>query len=153
MLANILTAVERVLDKRLWHIEDRIQTHHNYVNLEQHYGDKRMVHRKGAVKAQGQVIIPGSMGTASYIGNGLDFPDSFGTCAHGAGRIMSRSEAKRSITHAEAVEAMKDVVFGVRQGDYDEMPQAYKDIHAVMGNQADLVEAVDLLHPLAVVKG
>ena len=64
-----------------------------------------------------------------------------------------RGEAKRSITHAEAVEAMKDVVFGVRQGDYDEMPQAYKDIHAVMGNQADLVEAVDLLHPLAVVKG
>jgi tRNA-splicing ligase RtcB len=133
--------------------EERIETHHNYAVAEQHEGETVLVHRKGAVRASGPVIIPGSMGTASYIARGLDNEASFGTCSHGAGRVMGRKQANRTITHDEAVEAMRHVVFGIRTGDYEEMPQAYKDIHKVMSNQADLVEPLHVLTPLAVVKG
>src|SRR5262249_37325358 len=99
------------------------------------------------------VIIPGSMGTASYIGEGLGEALSFRSCSHGAGRVMGRKEANRSITHEMAVEAMKHVVFGVRSGDYEEMPQAYKDIDRVIANESDLVPPTHRLTPLAVVKG
>ena len=133
--------------------EERIETHHNYAAPEVYDGQTVLVHRKGAVKADGLVIIPGSMGTASYIARGLNNEASFGTCSHGAGRVMGRKQANRTITHQEAVDAMREVVFGVRSGDYEEMPQAYKDIHKVMANQEDLVEPVHVLTPLAVVKG
>ena len=133
--------------------EGRIETHHNYAVAEPHEGETMLVHRKGAVRAAGPVIIPGSMGTASYIARGLDNEASFGTCSHGAGRVMGRKQANRTITHDEAIEAMRHVVFGVRTGDYEEMPQAYKDIHKVMSNQADLVEPLHVLTPMAVVKG
>jgi tRNA-splicing ligase RtcB len=136
-----------------WHIDAAIQTHHNYASPEEHFGEKVLVHRKGAVKAEGPVIIPGSMGTASYIAEGKAESLSFMTCSHGAGRVLGRKEANRTISHEEAVRAMEHVVFGVRNGDYEEMPQAYKDIHKVMANQADLVEPTHLLKPLAVVKG
>lgn len=136
-----------------WQIEEAIQTHHNYAAPEEHFGETVLVHRKGAVRAHGKVIIPGSMGTASYISDGLAEDTSFESCSHGAGRVMGRKEANRTLTHAEVVEAMKDVVFGVRQGDYEEAPQAYKDVHKVMANQPDLVTPSDLLKPMAVVKG
>ena len=133
--------------------EPPIQTHHNYASLEKRLGEMLLVHRKGAVRAEGPVIIPGSMGTASYIGEGRVHPLAFQTCSHGAGRVMGRKQANRTITHEDAVKAMEHVVFGVRQGDYEEMPQAYKDIDHVMENQADLVTPVHRLTPMAVVKG
>jgi tRNA-splicing ligase RtcB len=152
MLARVTEVVESVL-ARPFEVGTPVQTHHNYAALEEHEGEEVWVHRKGAVRAQGLVTIPGSMGTASYIARGLDNPLSFGTCSHGAGRVLGRKEANRVITHAEAEKAMEHVVFGVRKGDYDEMPQAYKDIDKVMRNQADLVEPEVRLTPLAVVKG
>lgn len=134
-------------------IEKQFDTHHNFAALEHHFGQNMWIHRKGAVQAKGLVTIPGSMGTASYIGEGLMNPDSFHSCSHGAGRVLGRAEANRTITHTEAVESVKHVVFGVKQGDYDEMPAAYKDIEKVMTNQADLVKPVYKLLPLMVAKG
>lgn len=131
----------------------KFETHHNFAATEEHFGESYIVHRKGAVKAEGLVTIPGSMGTASYIGRGLQPVESFNTCSHGAGRVLGRRQANRQITHEEAVASMSHVVFGVRQGDYDETPMAYKDIEQVMRDQADLVEPVHRLKPLAVVKG
>jgi len=130
-----------------------VHTHHNYVAREHHFGRDPWVHRKGAVKADGLVCIPGSMGTASYVARGLGERESFGSCSHGAGRVLGRKEANRTISHEQAEAAMAHVVFGVRQGDYDEMPQCYKDIDQVMENQRDLAEAAFRLRPLAVVKG
>lgn len=130
-----------------------VDTHHNFAAMEHHGGENLMIHRKGAVKAEGLVTIPGSMGTASFIGEGLASPESFNTCSHGAGRRMSRTEAKKTITHEQAVKSMGDVVYGVREGDYDEMPAAYKDIDEVMAAQSDLVTPLYRLTPLTVVKG
>jgi tRNA-splicing ligase RtcB len=93
------------------------------------------------------------MGTASYIARGKLNPLSFGTCSDGAGRVLGRKEANRRITREAAEAAMAHVVFGIRDGDYDEMPQAYKDIDMVMANQVDLVQAEVRLTPMAVVKG
>jgi tRNA-splicing ligase RtcB len=152
MLARVHEVVESVLARPI-EVATPVQTHHNYASLESHDGEDVWVHRKGAVRAQGLVTIPGSMGTASYIARGKDNPLSFGTCSHGAGRVLGRKEANRRITHEEAEKAMEHVVFGVRKGDYDEMPMAYKDIDKVMFNQADLVEPEVRLTPLAVVKG
>jgi tRNA-splicing ligase RtcB len=112
-----------------------------------------MIHRKGAVRATGLVTIPGSMGTASYIGEGQTPRESFNTCAHGAGRVMGRKVANRTITHEQALDSMSHVVYGVREGQYDEMPAAYKDIDDVMAAQADLVKPLYRLVPLMVVKG
>lgn len=134
-------------------IDMRIETHHNFARIENHHGANVIVHRKGAVHAKGLVTIPGSMGTASYIGEGLENPDSFATCSHGAGRVLGRKQANRTITRAQAEESMRGVVFGIRDGDFDEMPAAYKDIDAVMAAQTDLVRPVYRLRPLAVVKG
>jgi tRNA-splicing ligase RtcB len=152
LLEAVESAVRSVVDGG-WLVEEAVQTHHNYASLEEHNGEAVLVHRKGAVRAEGPVIIPGSMGTASYIAEGLASEDAFRTCSHGAGRVMGRKQANREISHEEAVKAMEHVVFGVRKGDYEEMPQAYKDIHQVMANQADLVRPTHVLKPLAVVKG
>ena len=134
-------------------IDLSVDTHHNFAAVEHHYGENLVIHRKGAVKAEGLVTIPGSMGTSSYICKGLTPAESFNTCAHGAGRAMGRKEANRTITHEQAVEQMKDVVYGVRKGDYDEMPTAYKDVDVVVASMPDLVEPKYRLTPLAVVKG
>ena len=130
-----------------------IETHHNYAVPEKHRGKPLWVHRKGAVKAEGKLIIPGSMGTASYICEGLNNPESFGSCSHGAGRVLGRRQANRTITHERAVESMGSVVFGIREGDYEEMPDAYKDIDRVIELQLDLLRPLHRLTPLAVVKG
>lgn len=130
-----------------------VHTHHNYASLERHDDQALLVHRKGAVRAEGLVTIPGSMGTASYIANGLANPTSFRTCSHGAGRVLGRNQAKRTITKEQAEASMSHVVYGIRDGEYDEMPDAYKSIEKVMANQKDLVQPVHRLTPLAVVKG
>lgn len=140
---------------------EEINIHHNFAAQEKHFGKKVWVHRKGATQAEkGQMgIIPGSMGTASYIVKGLGNPQSFHSCSHGAGRIVSRGEFNRTHTVEECNKAMEGIVFGRwskgRKGRYDlsESPQAYKDIDEVMESQRDLVEAVVKLKPLGVMKG
>ncbi len=154
MLANICAAFRAVTGVDLSErIDLEFDTHHNFAALEEHFGEPVWVHRKGAVRAEGLVTIPGSMATSSYICEGLNPPQSFNTCSHGAGRVMGRNQANRTIAHAAAVEAMRDVVFNVRQGDYDEMPMVYKDINRVIAAQSDLVRPLHVLKPLAVVKG
>lgn len=135
--------------------EISVNCHHNYATKENHYGENVLVTRKGAVRAgAGEYgIIPGSMGTKSYIVQGLGNPESFMSCSHGAGRRMSRSEAKRRFTmkdlekQTEGVECRKD------QGVLDEIPAAYKDIDSVMENQKDLVRVVAQLKQFMCIKG
>ncbi len=132
-----------------------INCHHNYVARESHYGANVLVTRKGAVRArEGDMgIIPGSMGARSYIVRGKGNPESFHSCSHGAGRAMSRNEAKRRFTVADhermtaGVECRKDADV------IDETPAAYKSIDAVMAAQSDLVEMVHTLHQVVCVKG
>jgi tRNA-splicing ligase RtcB len=134
---------------------EAINCHHNYVAVEQHFGEKLFVTRKGAISArEGQLgIIPGSMGAKSYIVRGKGNPESFCSCSHGAGRRMSRTEAKRRFnrfdlaTQTEGVECRKD------GGVVDEIPGAYKDIDVVMANQTDLVEVVRTLKQVICIKG
>jgi tRNA-splicing ligase RtcB len=154
----ILAAVENALQeitRVVVNFDTVVDTHHNFAAMENHYGKNYLVHRKGAVKAQGLVTIPGSMGTASYICQGLEPVESFNTCSHGAGRVIGRKAANRlwAGKHDEAAATMEHVVFGVREGDYDELPFCYKDIDAVIEAQSDLVRPVTRLEPLAVVKG
>ena len=132
-----------------------INCHHNYVARENHYGENVLVTRKGAVRArEGDMgIIPGSMGARSYIVRGKGNAESFQSCSHGAGRAMSRNEAKRRFSledHARMTEGVecrkdKDVI--------DETPAAYKPIEAVMKAQSDLVDIVHELHQVVCVKG
>ena len=138
-----------------------INIHHNFAAEEIHYGRTLVVHRKGATRAVTGLdgIIPGSMGTSSYIVRGLGNPDSFLSSSHGAGRVMGRNDANRRLTYEQVRQAMKGIVFDAwprgRKGkiDLSEAPQAYKDIDAVMESQKDLVEVVVKLRPLGVVKG
>ncbi len=135
--------------------EEAVNCHHNYISKENHFGENVYITRKGAVSAQlGQLgIIPGSMGAKSFIVRGKGNPDSFCSCSHGAGRVMSRSQAKKTFTledHRLATEGVecrkdKDVI--------DETPKAYKDIDAVMEAQKDLVEVVYTLKQVVCVKG
>lgn len=153
----MLEAVYGAFEERGWSrsalgIDLTVDTHHNFAAMENHYGENLLIHRKGAVKAIGLVTIPGSMGTASYIGEGLTPRDSFNTCSHGAGRVMGRKVAQRTITKARAEQSMANVVYDAK-GKRDEMPDAYKDIDDVMDAQSDLVARRYRLMPLAVVKG
>jgi tRNA-splicing ligase RtcB len=134
-------------------IEEQFDVHHNFAASEIHYGRKLLIHRKGAVRAEGMISIPGSMGSASYICEGLKPAESFNSCSHGAGRTIGRREANRTFTYEQAVEAMKDIVFDVRKGQYDELPMAYKNIDRIIKLQADLARPVYKLLPMAVVKG
>jgi len=132
-----------------------INCHHNYVEREAHFGEEVWVTRKGAVRAgAGDLgIIPGSMGAKSYIVRGLGNAESFHSCAHGAGRRMSRGEAKRRFTLADHAEATAEVECRKDAGVIDETPMAYKDIDAVMAAQTDLVEIVHTLRQVVCVKG
>ena len=135
--------------------EQAVYCHHNYVAEETHFGEELMVTRKGAIRAGlGELgIIPGSMGTKSYIVRGRGNPEAFESASHGAGRRMSRSKAKQKFTledfreQTEGVECRKD------QGVLDEIPKAYKDIDKVMAMQQDLVEVVAELKQVLCVKG
>jgi len=140
---------------------ETININHNFCALEHHFGKNVWVHRKGATQArEGQLgIIPGSMGTPSYIVRGLGNPDSFESCSHGAGRASGRAEFCRTHTVEECDKSMEGIVFAGwgknRKGkpDVSEAPGAYKDIDEVIEAQKDLVEVVVRLRPLGVMKG
>lgn len=135
--------------------DEAISCHHNYVERENHYGENVWLTRKGAVRARkGDLgIIPGSMGTKSYIVRGKGNPESFNSCSHGAGRRMSRGEARRRFTLEDHADAMKGVEARLDADVIDETPGAYKDVEAVMAAQDDLVEVVHTLKQILVVKG
>ncbi len=156
MLAAVLRALSARADLPAFTTtEEAVNCHHNYVAREHHYGEDVYVTRKGAVRARsGDLgIIPGSMGARSFIVRGKGQPESFCSCSHGAGRVMSRTEAKKQFTledHARAtagVECRKDSAV------LDETPLAYKSIDAVMAAQADLVDVVHTLRQVVCVKG
>ena len=156
MMAAILAALARRDDlPKFTHGEVAVNCHHNYVQLEQHFGDDVFVTRKGAVRAgAGELgIVPGSMGARSYIVRGKGNPDSFHSCSHGAGRVMSRGEAFRRFTVADHVAATEGVECRKDDKVLDETPMAYKDIDAVMRAQQDLVEVVHTLKQVVCVKG
>lgn len=133
-------------------IKRHFDTHHNFASMETHHNERLLVHRKGAVKAEGLLSVPGSMGSASYICQGKKPAESFNSCSHGAGRVIGRRQANRTYTYEQAVKSMEHVVYHVRHGQYDEMPMAYKDIDRIIKLQADLIEPLHKLQPLAVVK-
>jgi tRNA-splicing ligase RtcB (3'-phosphate/5'-hydroxy nucleic acid ligase) len=139
--------------------DDMVNIHHNDATLEEHFGTKVWVHRKGAVKASGdtKTITPGSMGTGSYLGRGLGNADSFSSCAHGAGRRLSRGRARDQLTLADELERITEaggkVFASSPDAVLDEMPAAYKDLDEVMAAQADLVEPVRKFSPFGTYKG
>jgi tRNA-splicing ligase RtcB len=139
--------------------ERLVDVHHNYAAIEEHAGERGFVHRKGAVRAgEGDtVLIPGSMGTASYIGEGLGNEDAFETCQHGAGRVLGRNQAKRLKSSEEVFAEMAgwgiEFVSNEPKTAAEEAAFAYKDIDTVMAQSADLVRPVTRLRPLGVVKG
>ncbi|MEQ1711093.1 MAG: RtcB family protein, partial [Hyphomicrobium sp.] len=135
--------------------EMAVNCHHNYVAREHHFGEDILVTRKGAVRAAEGVmgIIPGSMGARSFIVRGKGNADSFCSCSHGAGRVMSRTEAKRRFTVADHARDTAGVECRKDEAVIDETPKAYKDIDAVMAAQADLVEIVHTLRQVVCVKG
>lgn len=153
----MLELYKTVLNKMFPNIEygEAVLCHHNYVSEETHFGEEVLVTRKGAISANvGQMgIIPGSMGAKSYIVEGLGNPESFNSASHGAGRRMSRGDAKRKFTIEDLAEQTKGVECRKDQGVIDEIPGAYKDIDQVMANQADLVKVVACLKQVMVMKG
>lgn len=134
---------------------EAVNCHHNYVAQEHHYGADVWVTRKGAIRAQaGDLgIVPGSMGTRSYIVRGKGNPDSFCSSAHGAGRRMSRTTAEKHFTEADLKAQTTGVICRKDKGVLDEIPGAYKDIDQVMANQSDLTEILHTLKQVVCVKG
>jgi tRNA-splicing ligase RtcB len=132
-----------------------VNCHHNYVAREHHFGKDVLVTRKGAVRARlGELgIIPGSMGAKSFIVRGKGNPDSFCSCSHGAGRAMSRHEAKRRFSLADHAAATAGIECRKDAEVIDETPAAYKSIDAVMAAQAELVDVVHTLRQVVCVKG
>ena len=154
MMRLIVDALKKALPK-FGVTKEAINCHHNYVSMENHFGENVFITRKGAIRAgEGDLgIIPGSMGAKSFIVSGKGNPESFCSCSHGAGRQMSRSKAKREFnkedleSQTEGIECRKDT------GVIDEIPGAYKDIDVVMDHQHDLVEIVHTLRQVVCVKG
>jgi tRNA-splicing ligase RtcB len=132
-----------------------VNCHHNYVERESHFGEQVWLTRKGAIRArQGDLgIIPGSMGARSYIVRGKGSIESFHSCAHGAGRRMSRNAAQKAFGVSDLIEQTNGVICRKDKGVLDEIPGAYKDIDEVMANQSDLVEVVHTLKQVLCVKG
>lgn len=154
MMARVLAELRHRLPK--FQLEKMaVNCHHNYVEKEIHSGQDLYVTRKGAVSAKaGELgIIPGSMGAKSFIVRGLGNADSFHSCSHGAGRVMSRTAARQQITLAQHREATAHVECRKDASVIDESPAAYKDIDAVMTAQSDLVEIVHTLRQVVCVKG
>ena len=157
MVEEIKKAFCKVLDNNV-EFNETINTIHNYMALENHYGKNVFVHRKGAVRARENdiVIIPGSQGTSSYICQGLGNEASLCSCSHGSGRTMSRKKAKETLNLQEEQRKLdeKGILHAIRgQNDLEEASSAYKDIEEVMKNQSDLVKPLVRLEPLAVIKG
>ena len=136
------------------HVE-AVNCHHNYVQREEHFGQEVLVTRKGAVSAKaGELgIIPGSMGARSFIVRGKGNAESFHSCSHGAGRAMSRNEARRRFTLEDHEKATAGVECRKDDAVIDEIPMAYKDIDAVMHAQRELVDIVHVLKQVVCVKG
>lgn len=155
MMRRVIEAAKTVIRKNFQAHIEAVNCHHNYVQQETHFGQEVFVTRKGAVSARaGELgIIPGSMGARSYIVRGKGNPDSFMSCSHGAGRTMSRGEAKRRFTLADHRAATEGVECRKDKDVIDETPAAYKDIDAVMAAQADLVDVVHTLKQVVCVKG
>ncbi|NUP96564.1 MAG: RtcB family protein, partial [Planctomycetaceae bacterium] len=156
MMAAVFEALAATkLLPRFTHGEVAVNCHHNYVEREEHFGASVFVTRKGAVRAgAGELgIIPGSMGARSYIVRGKGNPESFHSCSHGAGRVMSRGEAQRKFSLADHIAATEGVECRKDREVIDETPGAYKDIEAVMAAQSDLVEVVHTLKQVVCVKG
>ena len=155
MMQAVVDAVRRIITKPFDSHVQAVNCHHNYVQQETHFGEQVWVTRKGAVSAQaGQLgIIPGSMGVRSYIVRGKGDPESFHSCSHGAGRALSRTEAKRRFSLEDHRAATAGVECRKDEGVIDETPAAYKDIDAVMAAQAGLVEVVHTLKQVVCVKG
>jgi tRNA-splicing ligase RtcB len=135
--------------------EEAVNCHHNYVERETHYGEPVWVTRKGAIRARaGELgIIPGSMGVRSYIVRGKGSAESFQSCAHGAGRLMSRNAAQKKFSTKDLAEQTEGVICRKDKGVIDEIPGAYKNIDEVMANQSDLVDVVHTLKQVICVKG
>lgn len=154
MMDSVLAVLKTHL-KEFSIIEEAVNCHHNYISRENHFNSNVWVTRKGALRARtGDLgIIPGSMGTGSFIVRGLGNKDSFCSCSHGAGRVMSRGEAKKKISLLDHSRAMKGIEARLDAGVLDESPAAYKDIGAVMKAQDDLVEIVYKLRQVVNVKG
>jgi tRNA-splicing ligase RtcB len=155
MMKRVIEAAKTVIRKSFQSHIEAVNCHHNYVQKEHHFGEDVYVTRKGAVAAAaGQLgIIPGSMGARSYIVRGRGNADSFESCSHGAGRVMSRGEAKRRFTLADHRTATEGVECRKDKDVIDETPAAYKDIDAVMHAQRELVDVVHTLKQVVCVKG
>ena len=156
IMERIIGAIRQTLPQI--EFEPMINIAHNYAAYEEHFGHQVIVHRKGATRAAEGVlgIIPGSQGTASYIVEGLGNPESFCSCSHGAGRVLSRNAARKELDLNEEIERLnrQGIIHSITtQEDLDEAAGAYKDIDTVMANQADLVRVVARLLPVAVIKG
>ncbi|MBB5716477.1 RtcB family protein [Sphingomonas aerophila] len=155
MMTNVIAALRGAIAKPFEAELEAVNCHHNYVTRENHFGENVLVTRKGAVRAAKGVmgIIPGSMGAKSFIVRGLGNPESFDSCSHGAGRVMSRTQAKKLVTLDEHIADTAGVECRKDEGVIDETPKAYKPIEAVMAAQADLVEIVHTLKQVVCVKG
>lgn len=155
MMELTLDAIAAVLQRPLFGSEIAINCHHNYVERENHFGANVLVTRKGAIRArEGDLgIIPGSMGTGSFIVRGKGNPESFNSCSHGAGRRMGRREAKRRFTVDDLAQQTAGIECRKDADVIDEIPAAYKPINEVMENQSDLVEIVHRLRQVVNVKG
>lgn len=156
----IMKRIEEVISDAIPNVEfePMINIAHNYAAWETHFDEACIVHRKGATSAKmGEIgIIPGSQGTSSYIVEGLGNPLSFMSCSHGAGRVMSRTEAVKSLNLAEEIQKLdeKEIVHAIRcQEDLEEASSAYKNIEKVIEQEADLVKIKTRLFPMAVIKG
>jgi tRNA-splicing ligase RtcB len=159
--ANRAEIMELVVDALHRHLpafeatDEAVNCHHNYVERERHFGADVWLTRKGAIRAgEGELgIIPGSMGARSYIVRGRGNAESFHSCAHGAGRRMSRNAAQKAFSTADLEKQTEGVICRKDKGVLDEIPGAYKSIDEVMANQADLVEVVHTLKQVLCVKG
>ncbi len=154
MTDRVLACLAAFVDEEVPEVE-RINCHHNFTQVEEHAGERLWVSRKGAIEARrGQPgLVPGSMGTASYVVAGLGNPESLNSSPHGAGRRYSRTAARRTFTHAELRAAMRGIEYRDTPAFLDEIPAAYKDIDEVMADAADLVEIRHTLRQLVNVKG
>ncbi len=137
--------------------DERLEVHHNFAARELHFGELLLVHRKGAIAAPpgARALIPGSMGTASYVVRGRGCEAAFCSASHGAGRVLTRREARALIPPRKLEHSMRRVVFDVSRAEslVEEAPQAYRDITEVLEDELDLVEPVLRLEPLVVLKG
>lgn len=155
MFISVWGILSKFFDRNVEYKEEAINCHHNYTTRENHFGENVWLTRKGAVNAsKGKLgIIPGSMGARSFIVRGLGNPESFNSCSHGAGRVMSRTQAKKLVSLEEHIEDTKGVECRKDADVIDETPKAYKNIDDVMRSQEDLVEIVYELKQILCVKG